>query len=307
VSRLKDDRGSALVFIVIFMIGLWALLGVVLDAGSWYRAQRHVQAAADAAALAGAQDLPDTSTATSSATTYANDNVSDLDAWSPMFPDSATIDVKLSKPAPGFFAELLGISSVTVHGHARAQVGTPGSLKNVAPIAIKASSACTSDSSGCFGTPKRVTFDDTTTTTFSSSTTFGLLDLGGSSTNSAACSGNVGQADQAGWIRSGYPGLLGVNRYYGATTGQRIALRNALADMLGEILLIPVFDTANKSWCTAGGFHVIGWAAFVVESIVDWRPSVKTITGHFVVFIAHDVESTPGVPGFGVKVIALIQ
>ena len=31
---------------------------LVIDGGSWFRAQRHLQTSADAAALAGAQDLP---------------------------------------------------------------------------------------------------------------------------------------------------------------------------------------------------------------------------------------------------------
>ena len=311
MTPLRDDSGAVLVFVAILFAGLLGLMAIAIDVGAWYQAQRNLQASADAAALAGAQDLPNTATATATATTYANDNATGLDSLNTTFPDSATIDVSLSKPTPGYFSRALGIDSVTVHGHARAQVGTPGEVENAVPIGIKSTVACATSSNGCFGAPKTLTFDDSTTTSFSSSSTFGLLDLSGGATTTTACNGNVGQGTQAGWVTSGFPGTLSVNRYYGATTGERIALRNALNAVIGQILLIPVFDSANLNWCTgAGGFHVIGWAAFVIDQTIpngEWNPHVKILHGHFETFIAHDVVSTPGVPGFGVKVISLIQ
>jgi Flp pilus assembly protein TadG len=311
MKRVADDRGSVIVMVVLLLTALLAISALAVDVGSWYTAKRKLQATADAAVLAGAQDLPDTGAASSSATTYANANNSGLDSWTPTFPDSATIDVSLAKSTPAIFSKLVGINAKTVHAHARAQVGTPGSLKNVAPMAVKSSAACTSASSGCFGTSKTLTFDDSTTTAFGSNSTFGLIDLSGSASTSTSCSGNVGQSSQSDWVTSGYPGLLSVNRYYGATTGQRTAIQNALNSVIGKVLLFPVFDTANSSWCgSPGGFHVIGWAAFVIDQSIpnsQWNPHLKTLHGHFVQYIAHDVESTPGVPGFGVKVISLIQ
>ena len=48
------------------MVVLLGMAGLVIDVGSWYRDQRDLQADADAAALAGAQELPnDTATAAS--------------------------------------------------------------------------------------------------------------------------------------------------------------------------------------------------------------------------------------------------
>jgi hypothetical protein len=311
MTRIRDERGSALVFIVFFMAALLGVCAFVIDVGSWFTAQRSLQAAADAATLAGAQDLPNTATASSTATSYANTNISGLNLWSPTFPDSSTIDVRVSKTVPGVFSKILSIDSVTVHAHARAQVGTPGSLRNAAPIGIKSSAACASNSSNCFGVSKTFTFDDTNTTTFGSNSTFGLLDLSGSSATSSSCTGNVGQSSQSDWITSGFPGLLSVGRYYGATTGQRTALRTALNTVVGKILLFPVFDVANLAWCGGGGgFHVVGWGAFIIDQQVqnsEWNPHTKTLHGHFIQYIAHDVVSTPGVPGFGVKVINLTQ
>jgi Flp pilus assembly protein TadG len=308
--RLTEERGSVIVFTAITLTALLAVCALAVDFGSWFTKQRHLQAAADAAALAGAQDLPDTSTASSTAENYASTNVSDLSSWSPTFPDSNTINVSLSENAPGIFSKFVGVNSETIHAHARAQVGTPGQIYNALPVGVKTTAACTSTSTGCFNVAKTLRLDDSSTTSFGSNSTFGLLNLGGSSASSASCSGTVGQSDQAGWVNGGYPGLLSVNLYYGATTGQRTALQNALNSVIGKVLLIPVFDAANLSWCNQGGFHVVGWAAFVIDQTIpnsDWNPHVKVLHGHFTQYIVHNVVSTPGITGYGVKVVNLIQ
>ena len=88
--RVREDRGSALAFVVVFMIVFLGVMALVIDWGSWFTEQRHLQAAADAATMAGAQDLPNTGVASSTATTYGATNVSGLDAWTPSFPDTIT-------------------------------------------------------------------------------------------------------------------------------------------------------------------------------------------------------------------------
>ena len=55
---------------------------------------------------------------------------------------------------------------------------------------------------------------------------------------------------------------------------------------------------------------MVGWAAFVIDQLIpnsEWNPHVKTLHGHFEQYIAHNVDSTPGLTGFGVKVISLLQ
>ena len=78
-------------FILIVLVGMAAL---VIDVGSWYHAQRKLQTAADAAALAGAQHLPtQQSTAPTVALDYAQRNYAGIPAPTVTFPDAATIDV----------------------------------------------------------------------------------------------------------------------------------------------------------------------------------------------------------------------
>jgi Flp pilus assembly protein TadG len=312
VRRARDDRGSALAFVVVFMIVFLGVMALVIDWGSWFTEQRHLQAAADAATMAAAQDLPDTGRASSTATTYADTNISGLDAWTPSFPNTYTIDVALAKKSKGIFSTYLGINSMNVHAHARAQVGTPSELYNVVPIAINQATACATAATTCFNSSKTLTFDDTTTTSFSSSS-WGLMDLTGASDARTSCTGSVGASTQSSWITDTFSGRLSVNKWYGATNGQETSIRNAINDVIGKTLLIPVYDVADTTACQSpakGGFHVVGWAAFVIDMAIpnpDWNPHQKTIRGHFTQYIAHNVESTPGISGFGVKVISLIQ
>ena len=309
MRRLRDDRGSAIAFFVVFFIVFLGVMALVIDWGSWFTEQRHLQAAADAATLAGAQDLPNTAVASTSATTYAANNISGVNTWAPTFPNTYTIDVALTKKSASHFAKFLGITSMNVHAHAQAQVGTPTSLAKALPVGVRQSVVCTTTSTGCFNVAKTLTFDDSTTTSFGSST-WGLMDLSGSNTSSSACSGKASASEQAGWITSGYPGTLSVSRYYGASTGQRTSIQNALNSRIGQVLLVPVFDSSNMGWCDTGGFHIVGWAAWVIDRTIpnsEWNPHVKTLHGHFTQYIAHDVNSTPGFGGFGVKVINLTQ
>jgi hypothetical protein len=312
MRRLREDRGSAIAFFVVFFIVFLGVMALVIDWGSWFTEQRHVQASADAATMAGAQDLPDTGLAASTATGYAANNISGLESWAPAFPNNYTIDVTLMKKSKGIFSTYFGIGSMNVHAHARAVVGTPSELYNVVPIAINRATACAADSTSCFNASKTLTFDDSTTTSFSASS-WGLIDVSGASDSKTSCTGSVGASTQAGWITNTYPGRLSVNKWYGATNGQETSIRNAINAVIGKTLLIPVYDIADTTACQTpakGGYHVVGWAAFVIDMAIpnpDWNPHQKTIRGHFTQYIAHNVESTPGLSGFGVKVISLTQ
>ena len=54
-----DETGQVIVFALIAMVVLIGMVGFVVDVGHAYLVQRQLQAGVDAAALAGAQHLPD--------------------------------------------------------------------------------------------------------------------------------------------------------------------------------------------------------------------------------------------------------
>ena len=94
------------------------MAALVIDVGSWFHAQRKLQTAADAAALAGAQHLPtQQSTALTVALDYAQRNDSGIPAPTVTFPNTATIHVAAKADTPGIFAPVLNsaFGVVTVH------------------------------------------------------------------------------------------------------------------------------------------------------------------------------------------------
>jgi Flp pilus assembly protein TadG len=70
-SRKGEERGQALVLLVLTLTVLLGFAALTIDIGRAYYSKRSLQASADAAALAGAQGLPNSTTAQSLANQYS--------------------------------------------------------------------------------------------------------------------------------------------------------------------------------------------------------------------------------------------
>jgi hypothetical protein len=75
MRRARGERGQILAVVALALVALLGIGAFAIDVGYAYYAKRQLQSATDAAALAGAQDLPVAATAISVATTYAAANV----------------------------------------------------------------------------------------------------------------------------------------------------------------------------------------------------------------------------------------
>ena len=71
MRRGRGDRGQILPIMTLVLIALLGIGAFAIDVGYAYYAKRQLQSATDAAALAGAQDLPTATTAKATAATYA--------------------------------------------------------------------------------------------------------------------------------------------------------------------------------------------------------------------------------------------
>jgi Flp pilus assembly protein TadG len=323
--RLRSQRGQALVFVVAIMTILIGMGALVIDGGSWWRAHRHLQTAADAGALAGVQDiLSNPAGAKSTAISYAQQNYSGLPAPTvAVYPDalptqcnggptwqSGQICVVAQTTAPGFLSKIYGavFNNVTVRAHARAAVTIPSLMKNVAPVAVKNTSACAATNPGCYGQTVHLQFDESNV----SSSTIGLINLTCHSSVSTACgsSAGIGGNQLKDWIENGYPDALPSNQWYGVKTGETVGpIKQGFNDRLNVPLFFPVFDTVANSGPNYF-FHVIGWASFVITSVDAWGPQGRQLTGHFVTYTTSDLPAglpPDGTNDFGVHVISLVQ
>jgi Flp pilus assembly protein TadG len=134
----RGERGQVLVLMIIALVALLGTAALTMDVGfAWY-AKRQVQASADAAALAGAQQLPDITTAVSTANTYATLNTPDnlssvaVNVTTRCSVNSATwcgptstfqantIAVTETANSPTWFAKIFGFDHFNVKGVATA-------------------------------------------------------------------------------------------------------------------------------------------------------------------------------------------
>jgi len=312
--RLRDSAGQTIVFTVIAMTSVLGMTAFVLDIGSWFRSQRDLQAVADAAALAGAQSLPDDpSAAASQAMANANKNGFTLSSGgitiSSNIRPNDTIKVHVGRTAPSFFSKLLGVSGANVGANATADAENLSEARYVAPIAVDYQHPLLGCSKGGGAIACNPTYGVQTTLNLvdlhaggggSCAGNFGLLDLSNSN-------GSVGSGDLSDWIIDGYSDALPLGDYDGvpSTKYHDSQFRNALDIRAGTVLLFPVYDKITGPGSNAK-YHVIGWVGFVVTSF-DTQSSNGTLTGSFTKFIAQGLDSSdPSQTDFGVKKVSLV-
>jgi len=308
-ARARNERGQAVVLTVVFLAALLGMAALVLDFGSWYRADRNTQSTADSAALAGAQALPDsTSQAASLASSYAAKNGGGLNSvsFSASYGPNDTIQVAVKKSAPGIFSKLFGVNSVNVGSKATARTALILSAKYVAPIVVNKFHPKLLGTPGCpcFGDPSGN--KNITTIPLSRNGAPGAFDLLNLDGSHGGTSGGI----LASWMLKGYDGYLNIGQYYsdpGAKWDDN-ALHDALTARIGTTLLFPVYDVIVGTGSNAQ-YHVIGWVGFHLLSY-DARGSSGSITGYFTEVIWTGLQSTSSSgqpPNFGARSVQLIN
>jgi hypothetical protein len=294
----RNQRGQVVVLTVMFLFGLMGLATLVIDAGSWFRSQRDMQRVADAAALAGAQELPEsTSKAYTHAINYTTKNAGPHGATSTVeFPKSNTIRVHSTRKVDGFFARVFGIDSFTVGATASARALKPGAVRYAAPIGVDVRHPFLNCKPlPCFGQDTTLDLEKT------GPGAFRLVNLDRSH-------GGIGQKILAEWMLKGYDGWMPLDEYYSDPGAKFNASEvvDALTKRIGTEMLFPVYDDTEKEGANFE-YHVIGWVGFVTTSF-EARGSSGVLHGYFVRVIWEGIQSeNSGDPDFGVRSIELIE
>jgi Flp pilus assembly protein TadG len=134
-GALSEEKGQAVVFVLLMLVAVIAVVGFVIDIGHAYQAQRSLQGAADAAALAGAQELPDPALAQQTARQYGSsatgsNRITDVtvneqiatscNATIPGCAPVNMVSVDERATVPTFFSKIVGVNSFDLHVHAAA-------------------------------------------------------------------------------------------------------------------------------------------------------------------------------------------
>lgn len=137
--RVAGERGQVLIFAVLLLPILLGMTGMAVDIGSYASERRTLQNAADAIALAAAQELPDSSAATAEANSYAAKNGID--------PASMTLSITGGNTAPKVtvvltdghefaFMGILGVSDKDVGARAAAVKVSFGGSAGIVPWSV---------------------------------------------------------------------------------------------------------------------------------------------------------------------------
>ena len=301
-----NERGQAVVLMVISLAVLTGMAALVLDVGIWMRTDRRLQATADAAALAGAQKLPtDVAGAKALAQTYANQNGGDVlganISVTTTYTSNDTISVKAAKNQSGIFSKVLGIDSANIKADAKARVDSPQQARYVAPMVVYCGHSliqnCNGNHTPTFGVQTTMDYDK-----MGAPGAFGMLNLDGGN-------GTPGASEEGNWILHGYDKYLPLGMYR-SDPGAKFSSQNvngALDARVGTVLLFPVFKTLDGTGQNAE-YDIIGWIGFYLTKETTHGNSA-TLEGYFTEYIAQGIlaQSGSGAPNtFGVRSVQLV-
>jgi Flp pilus assembly protein TadG len=303
---MRREHGQAAALTVLFLTVLMLSAVAVIDVGSWFREDRDTQRVADAAALAGAQALPeDQGLAQAYAIEYGTKNGGGVSASNVEFPASDRIRVHVERPAQGFFSQIIGMDSVTVGSTAVARAGVPNEAKYAAPITVNENHPMLNNCSGpCFG----------------QDTSIPLLNLHGPGGGDAAGAfallnlnrgggGNEGAGVVAGWLQFGYDKFmpLGIYQSVPSVNWNSSHMTDALQIRRNEEVLFPIYREPILGGGTNARFNIIGWVGFL---ITDWdnTGSGGRVEGQFTRVIWEGIlTNSGGSADFGVRSVQLID
>ena len=308
--RLKEERGATAVIFALLLVPMLGFAAIAVDIGSLYADRAQLQVAADAAALAVAQDCARGNCgdmlATARSLVLANDTQGN--AGQPVLSSSPlSVTVAGSTPQKHWFAPVIGFDSTRVSATATVAWGGPSQGTAVLPLTF---SWCSFSAQTHGGLP--------------SGTTVQTIYL--TKTAPDSCTGPSGLAIPGGF---GYlqsdPSTCkttsAMNGQSTSSTGNTPPSSCQPADFsgwIGHTVLLPIFDTSGSTGSN-GWYHVYGYAAFKLtgyffggqyaSSPKPCSGSARCVTGYFTRFVelSDAWNYSPDAPDMGSSILRLIR
>lgn len=292
---LKKEDGMVLVVVVFMMTAFLAVLALVLDAGSMYLEKSRLQKIVDAAALAGAQDLPTSST---KAVESANKSIQLNGGQVPNFiteTTETTIKVTGTKKVNLVFANAIGFDDPIVQTEATVKLSPLSTAKGAIPLGVVA----TTDMA--FGS---VHYLKTGTSEYGQ---FGAIELSGTGANNF-------END----LKYGYDASLNIYQVLelesGKMTGatqravefRMAACPNQTYDLhsfdCARRVVVPVYEPIGDTSQKVSQVKIVGFATFFIEGY----SSNAEVIGRFIKGTQNG-QSDEGQLGFGTYTFKLIK
>lgn len=294
-----DQRGNAMVLFTLSLTVFLAFASVAVDVGRVYVSQQQLRVIADGASLAGARALPDADAATAAAQHILDvNNVSNLGITSTITvaANKTSVTVALSRTVPTLFAQVLGISQMTVPTQAAARSGPISTVTGIVPL----------------GVPMQTfTYGQQVTLMGSAS------GLGPGNYGALSLSGN-GASDYTSDLKFGYQYPVHIGDYLtpkpGKMTGPtQTGVQYRIDQAPGEtwtnyrvgsprLIFVPVIDFTGAHGRSTD-VPVVGFAAFFLEG----ANSNGDVTGRFLRVVSEGDIAADGTADFGLRATKLSQ
>lgn len=277
---ITNEYGGVLIIVAFLIVALLGITALAVDVGELYSVRRQMVNAADAAALAGAQELirspGDHSKAEIVAREYAHShNQSDAGQVEVTIPNDYTVEVITGKNVQYTFARILGFTDSDVPAQATAVTGKIIEMEGLIPIGMHEQMFY--DLVGEGGIPfvnfhetygpgnwSWVDFDPPPVTKFVT------VDI----------------------LENGYPGELAINQTIWTNTGANIVAGNtkqSVANILDyyieneTVLFMPITENPPGSMQGREAVKIVGFAAIIIEDYYLGPPtSSQSIIGKIV-------------------------
>jgi hypothetical protein len=306
--RTSDERGATAVLVALLMVPLIGFAAIAVDLGKAYAERARLQVAADAAALAVAQDCARGNCGDMQATASAmvNANETGSTAAPPVLASSPLrVTVTGDKPTQHWFAPVLGIDATQVQASATVAWGAPGAGTAVLPLTFSYCAFVHQTGGLSTTSPSTIHFTKTATD---------------------GCTGPSGNAVPGGfaWIDPDAGTCNATSALAGqmtSKTGKSVPSSCAATDFarwLGSTVLLPIFDvagsTGNNAW-----YRVYAYAAFRLTdyclSNQVYSPNAvcggtdRWISGYFTRFVDQSdrFTYTSTGPDMGADILRLIR
>lgn len=298
----SDEDGSVLVLVALVLTAMMGFAALGTDVGMLVVERQRLSTVADAAALSGAQFLPEApDLAADGAQTILRKNGLDPALSQVVISeDHHRVRVSLSKTVPLAFARLLGKESSDVVGRATALTANLSAYYGAAPIGVPRAD-------WQIGQQVNLKLDAQDGTI--SPGNYQALALGKSGASSYE--NNLMYGYDA-WIRQDEwvdtqtgnmagPSIRAVNYRIGLDPAATATTYNRQSPRL---VVVPVLEDFNVNG--KGQVHVVGFATFFLEQAIDYGNERGAIVGRFVKLIVEGEGSTMA-PDFGARTTKIIQ
>lgn len=301
---LGEEKGNVLIIVAAALIALLAITAFTVDVGYLYFQKRHLQNAADAAALAGARELIDGSDVNGQVEKYVIAHELDVTEIEAITSTTDRVTVELRGNRDLYFANIIGFSDSDIYAKATAVIGPPEGMKGLIPIGLQNQVYEALAESG--ESHYIITFEN-----------FGQIGPGNwGFVNLTGGPGQQSTKDQIDNIKYGYPDMVYIGTAINYDTGGNLGAPGQLKDYdyrLDEyideetILYIPIVEDLPSTG-TSQKVKILGFAAIVLQ---DYEGSAKNYKISAIVKPEDSIFSggfiKPGEPEYGLYGIALIE